>query len=397
MVVDRYDDRLKSSQHSDLEGPLERRSRLASLTLAGLVSFALPGCAPELGTPEERLQYALDHLVASDHRVPGAILVVHSPDLDFRGVAGSRSLDDGAPAIRVDDLFRAASVTKTFVSAGVLAEAEAGALSLDDALRMRLSADSLLALEGGGYDPDVITVRELLAHTAGIYDYTEAETFYSTIDADPSHRWTRAEQLALAMDEGEPLNEPGAAYAYGDTHYILAGEVLERSTGTGLAEALRGTLRFDALGLDATWLETLEDPPSTDAFDRLTHPYDGAVDTRDWDPSWDLYGGGGLATSADDLVRFIEALFDGEVLGDATLEEMLTVSDVSEGAFFGIDGALGINRFELDDGSVCWAGYGYFSTEMVYCPDYELAYATTLNQSEPRKPDAIDLAVLSEL
>lgn len=374
-------------------GRVTALQRLAAIAY-GVV--AISGCAGTSTTPEQRLQDALDDVVGSDARVPGAVLVARSPDLDFRGVAGARSLDEGAPAMRVDDLFRAASATKTFVAAAVIVRSEAGALSLDDPLRMRLSAESLLALERGGYDPDAMTVRQLLAHTAGIYDYTETDTFYATIDADPSHRWTRAEQLALAMDDGWVLNEPGDAYAYGDTHYILAGEVLERSTGAGLAEALRSTLRFDAIGLSSTWLESLEDPPAADAFERLSHPYDGDVDTRDWDPSWDLYGGGGLATSADDLARFIDALFDGELLGDAALDEMLTVSDVSEGAFFGIDGALGIARFYLDDGSACWAGYGYFGTAMVRCPALDLTYACTLNQSEPRDADAIDNAVLSE-
>lgn len=371
--------------------------RCARGPTTAMLGVALGGCSGEPTTLEERLQWTLDDLVARDERVPGAVLVVQSPELEFRGVAGARSLDEGSEALRVDDFFRAASATKTFVAAAVVARAEAGALSLDDPLRMRLSADSLLALEGGGYDPDVITVRELLAHTAGLYDYTETDAFYEAIHADPTHRWTRAEQLALAMDDGEKLNEPGDAYAYGDTHYILAGEVLERSAGTGLAEALRDALRFEALGLDSTWLESLEDPPAADAFDRLSHPYDGDDDTRGWDPSWDLYGGGGLATSADDLARFMAALFHGEVLGDAALDEMLAVPEVSEGAFFGIDGALGINRFELDDGSECWAGYGYFGTEVVYCPAHDLTYAATLNQSEAADPDAIDLAVLSEL
>ena len=100
---------------------------------------------------------------------------------------------------------------------------------------------------------------------------------------------------------------------------------------------------------------------------------------------------------ADDLLRFMRALFHGEVLGDAALEEMLAIPTVSEGAFFGIDGGLGINRFELDDGTECWAGYGYFGTAMVHCPDYDLTYASTMNQSEADDPDAIDVAVLSEL
>lgn len=346
-------------------------------------------------TPGEHLQAALDQVVRRDPRVPGAVLVAHGPDFDFAGVAGQFSFDDGARALRTDDLFRAASVTKTFVAAAVLKRQEAGALSVDDPLRQRLSAESLAALESGGYDPDAMTVGQLLTHTAGIYDYTEADAYYERIYADPSHRWTRAEQLAVAMSEGAPLNEPGAEYHYGDTHYILAAEVLERSTGEGLAESLRQTLDFAGNGLTDTWMETLETAPATDSLERLSHPYLGRDDTRSWDPSWDLYGGGGLDATAGDLVRFADALFDGRVFADPrTLDAMLTVPAVGEGEYFGIDGGVGINRFEYD-GAICWGGYGFFGTEMVRCPDLDLTWAATLNQAEPRHGDALGDAVLA--
>jgi D-alanyl-D-alanine carboxypeptidase len=354
------------------------------------------GCA-SAGNVEDRLQAALDTVVENDPKVAGATLVVRSPDFEFAGVSGKVSLDDGARALASDDVFRVASVTKSFVAAAVIAQAHEGILDLDDPVRTRLSDESITALVRGGYDVDAITVRQLLAHTAGIYDYTEAPSFYPTINANPSHRWTRAEQLQLAMDEGELLNTPGEAYAYGDTHYILAGEVLERATGLGLASSLRNVLGFDELGLDSTWLESMEETPDSGAMDRLTHPYDGRTDTRDWDASWDLYGGGGLVSSPADLATFFNALFSGDVLEGDALEEMLDVASVSKGAFYGIDGALGIARFRLDDGAECWAGYGYFGTTVSHCPDDELTYAYALNQSEPRAPDALDAAVLDEL
>lgn len=367
------------------------RRALAGSVAAGSLPLlvATTGCAPR-----GELQVAIEAIVDGDPTVPGVVLVARGPDLDFAGVAGFRSLDDDAEPMAVDDPFRAASCTKTFLSAALLRRQEEGALSLDDAIDQHLSAQSLTALEQGGYDPSRITLRHLLGHTAGIYDYTESEAYYEAIEKDPSHRWTRAEQLQIAMDEGAPLHAPGRAYAYGDTHYILAGEALERSTGAGLAESLRVTLDFAGLGLDGTWLESLEEPPSDDALDRLGHPYIGKQDTRHWDPSWDLYGGGGLDSTAADLVRFVDALFAGEVFDDdASLDEMLAVPEVAEGAFYGIDGALGINRFRAR-GEDCWAGYGYFGTELVRCPAHELTWAATLNQAEPRQVDAITEAVL---
>ncbi len=370
--------------------PTSRRALMVALSAAASpLLVATSGC-----TSGGELQVAIEAIVDDDPAVPGVVLVARGPDLDFEGAAGFRSLDDDAEPMAIDDPFRAASCTKTFLSAALLRRQEEGALSLDDSIDGHLSDKSIGALEDGGYDPGRITLRQLLGHTAGIYDYTEADAYYEAIEADPTHRWTRAEQLQIAMDEGEPLNQPGRAYAYGDTHYILAGEALERSTGAGLAESLRDTLDFAGLGLDGTWLESLEDPPSDDALDRLGHPYIGKQDTRDWDPSWDLYGGGGLDSTAADLAAFVDALFAGDVFADeASLDEMLEVPEVAEGAFYGIDGALGINRFRAG-GEDCWAGYGYFGTELVHCPAHALTWAATLNQAEPREPDAIAEAVL---
>lgn len=359
-------------------------------------TLALLACAPAAPiAPAEALQAALDDAVARDPRLPGVSLVVASPTFDFAGASGAVSLEPAAPEMTVGAPFRAASVTKSFVSAALLRLHERGALSLDDPLRTHLSGGSAAALERGGYDPDAITVRQLLAHTAGMFDYTATQGFQDQLAADPTHRWTRAEQLDLAMDEGEPLFAPGEGYAYGDTHYILAGEVLERATGVGLGPALRETLDYAALGLGDTWLESLEDPPTSDALDRLAHPYDGGIDTRDWDPSWDLYGGGGLVSTAGDLATFIEALVGGDLLGPAALSAMMEVDPVAEGAFFGIDGALGINGFDLPDGGRCWAGYGYFGTVAAHCPELGLTWAYTQNQANPRRPDAIDEEVLA--
>lgn len=341
---------------------------------------------------EARLVSAVDRILATDASLPGVAVWVHQGDAVIEVTRGRVSLADDARPLRADDLFRVASVTKTYVAAAAFRLHADGRLDLDDPVAEHLLPASVTALRDGGYDPDVITVRQLLHHTAGMFDYTEAPSFYATIDADPSHRWTRAEQLALAMDEGAPLAQPGAAYAYGDTHYILAAEVLETVTGKDLPGALRDALPGAALG--EVFFESLEAPPTEDALDRLSHPYVGDEDTRGWDPSWDLYGGGGLVGGVGDLGRFFDALIAGDVLPESAQRELLDVPQVAVGAYFGIDGGPGVNRFSLDDGTACWGGYGYFGTEVVACPDLDLTWAAAINQAEPRRPDAVSNRVL---
>jgi D-alanyl-D-alanine carboxypeptidase len=358
--------------------------------------LAVAACAPDPkpGGRAGSLQRGLSTLVARDPRVPGALLDVAADGVAFTGAAGALSLDRGARALQPDDLFRVASVTKTFVAVAALRAQEDGLLRLDDPISALLSSGSLRALEGGGYDPDAIQLRMLLAHTAGIYDYTESAAFYAVIADDPEHRWTRAEQLQLAMDEGRALHAPGEDYRYGDTHYILAAEALERATGLGLADALRAG--WAPLELPDTFLESLEPAPEG-ADARLSHPYFGRDDTRGWDPSWDLYGGGGLVSSTADLRRFFVALFGGELLGEAAMDELLTVPAVAEGAFYGIDGALGLGRFPLQGDGDCYGGYGLFSTEVVHCPGLGATWAGTQNQSNPRAPGGLTRLALGAL
>ena len=337
------------------------------------------------------LQHAIDRIYRQDDGIPGIVLVVQSPTRHVAATAGFLARD-GERKRRLEDPFRSASITKTLVSTALLMQQEDGRLSLDDPLSVRLSHESLQALRGDGYDPDRITLRHLLAHTAGVYDYTETPSFN---EAPPQHRWSRAEQIQLAMAEGNPLHQPGTAYHYGDTHYILAGEALERATGKDLATSLRPV--FQRAGMTQSWMESLEaSPPGVDA-DRLSHPYIGEEDTRFWDPSWDLWGGGGMVSTAGDLVAFMQALFGGDLFEDPdSLRQMMTVDPVAEGAFYGLDGALGINRFRVE-GVECWGGWGFFGTEMIHCPDKALTWAATLDQSEADNPDAITDAVLSHM
>lgn len=356
-----------------------------SFCIAFLVFPCLISCTAQVVevTSDDRattLQALLDDEI-SNSSIPGALLSVEAGDFTWSGAAG-RFGPSGERALAPSDLFRAASVTKTFTAAAVLVLVERGDIALDAPIRGLLRPSTTALLVDGGYDVDKISLRHLLTHTAGLFDYTETATFNQRVSDDPAHRWTRHEQVTLAMHEGAPLAAPGSAYAYGDTAYVLLGEVIEVATQGGLAEGLRSLLRFDRLGLADTWLESLEPGPAR-GFERLSHPLYGEVDTRSWEPSWDLFGGGGLVSSTQDLVRFMDALFAGQVFASpATLGLMLEVPAVAAGAFHNMDGAMGINRFEVG-GVTCYGGFGFFGTEVIHCPTLDLTFARTTNQAVP--------------
>lgn len=227
--------------------------------------------------------------------------------------------DADATALGAQHAFRIASNTKTFTAAAVLRLIEQGRLGLDDPLQSRLSAEEAAALQSAGYDTAAITLRHLLNHTSGLREHVD-EAYLQRSAAPERKQWTAQEQVERAMRAGPPLAAPGAEFHYSDTGYILLGNLIERSTGEPLPQALRELLDWPRLGLRQTWTEVRE----PDRAARVHQHWNGQ-DTYDWHASFDLYGGGGLVATPLDLARFTRALLRDEVFDDpASLQTMRT-------------------------------------------------------------------------
>jgi D-alanyl-D-alanine carboxypeptidase len=259
----------------------------------------------------------------------------------------------------------------------VLRLVEDGRLTLDDPIARHLSAATVALLRSGGYDVHAIRVRHLLQHTSGLYDYAEDPTFEAAVIANPRHRWSRAEQVRFAMTRGKALSRPGAEYHYSDTGYVVLGEMLERVTGRSLGDAYRRLLGFDRLGLDQTYLETLEPRPT--AVKPLAHQFLGSLDTTGFDPSFDLYGGGGLVSTVDDLARFYRALVGGRLFQRAaTLPTMLGKPGSTRPGDLG----MGIVALAVAGQGTCWGHGGFWGVVAAHCPRSGVTIASTVNQRE---------------
>jgi len=302
------------------------------LFLALLIGIVLGCSAPQAYSqqdPSERFQSILDNYVKTSTDIHGAILHVESPGMDVSW-AGASGIDNKTTesVLKADQPFRIASVTKTYVAAAIFRLIEEQKLHLNDPISQHIKSEHIEILEEDGYDLDAITLSHILTHTSGLYDYAVAnEAYGAEVVANPNKRWTRADQLKIAVQYGDSQGRPGYQFHYSDTGYILLGEAIESASGMPLAEALRSLLKFDSLGLDHTWLESLEPAPSN-VPDRV-HQYFQGMDTYSWDPSMDLYGGGGLVATASDLAKFYYHLFNGDVFNSqATLELMTSRGDL---------------------------------------------------------------------
>ncbi len=309
---------------------------------------------------------------------PGAILRVGVPGEThatvFRVASGPFAKGSSRPA-KPTDQFRTASITKTFTAVVALRLAEQGALRLDDPIAQYLSpslVDRLNVIDGVSRGRK-ITVRHLLTHTSGIYDYAMDQHYIGAVTKHPRKQWTGPEQVEFALSHGRPYGAPGETYGYADTNYVLLAMIIEQVTGQSLADSYR-TYILAPLDLKDTYLEGKQEPHGAG----VAHAYYGSIDTAGFNPSFDTNGGGGLVSTADDLATFITALLGGKIFADpATLATMLTPTEQSLAAGSGY--GCGIEVTER--GGVRWVGHSGFFSAFMYCaPGQGIVITGTLDQ-----------------
>ncbi|MFC1413487.1 serine hydrolase domain-containing protein [Streptacidiphilus sp. N1-12] len=249
---------------------------------------------------------------------PGVLVYARRGADAAAAAAGVADTASGEPA-RTGDRFRIASNTKSFVATVLLQLEAEGRLSLDDSVATWLPG----VVQGHGNDGTRITVRQLLNQTAGLYDPTTDPGFFAPYLQQ--HDWGyvyRPRQVVAAAVAHAPTGAPGAAWAYSNTNYLVAGLVIEAVTGHSPAEEIRRRILVP-LGMAHTSFP-ITDP---DIHGPHLHGYDlSGHDVTRFSPSYDWTAGAMISTLAD-LARFDRALFAGDLLPPAQQRELETPAD----------------------------------------------------------------------
>ncbi|WP_246268189.1 serine hydrolase domain-containing protein [Nonomuraea typhae] len=244
---------------------------------------------------------------------------------EWTGSAGVRKLGEAAKP-STEGHFRIGSATKTFTATLVLQLVADGTIGLD------APVDDYLP--GYGLDRR-ITVRMLLQHTSGVFNFTgeyyEDGTFAPGIpglgkewvEENESRTYRPEELVRLALSKPARF-EPGTGWSYANTNYVLARLLIEKVTGRSYGEQLR--LRIAGpLGLSGTVVP--EDSPEIP--EPHAHGYyryqDGeewkTADTTRFNPTW-ISAAGDMISTTRDLQAFMSALLGGKLLPADLLAEM---------------------------------------------------------------------------
>jgi D-alanyl-D-alanine carboxypeptidase len=243
----------------------------------------------------------------------------------------------------VTERIRIGSTTKTFTATVVLQLVAEHRIALDAPVARYLPG----VVDHNGYDGRRITVRQLLQHTSGLPDHTDALN-WDDIESLRYRRFTERELVDLAL----AMPHPETAWTYSTTNYVLAGMIVEKVTGHPIGEEItRRVIR--PLRLRNTYW------PGDAPRIRGPHPrgYLAGVDVTDF--SMSVGGAGGaLVSTLDDEDAFFRALLGGRLLPPAQLAEMTrTVPADPDRVWPGARYGLGLISTPLPCGGVFW-GHG---------------------------------------
>ncbi|MGW5657082.1 serine hydrolase domain-containing protein [Streptomyces humi] len=242
-------------------------------------------------------------------------------------------------AITTTDRFRVGSVTKTFSAVVLLQLADEHKLALDAPVNRYLP---------GLLPDDRITVRHVLSHRSGLYDYTN-DMFASSVSGFEAVRnkvFTYRQLVGLSLQKPR-TNAPGAAYSYSNTNFVVAGLLIEKITGHSVRTEYENRV-FKPLGLtDTFYVHPGTTIPGQHANGYLTADRAGAkpIDATEQTVSW-AQSAGAIISSTRDLNTFYSALAGGRLTSAAGLAEMERFTRVNSTTSYG----LGLRRRDLSCG-----------------------------------------------
>jgi D-alanyl-D-alanine carboxypeptidase len=297
---------------------------LVLLISIGNSTIAYADCMTGL---EKDLQATIDADRAK-FNIPGMEVSVLCPGErvphDF--VSGTTTIN-GNTLVTPKTLFQIGSETKSFIAVRLLQLEAEGYLSIDDPI--------------GKWLPQLnsswqkITIRQLLNHTSGIYNYTDVldVLVHQQDPFDFSYQWSAADLIALVTDK--PLYfAPGQGWHYSNTNYVLAGMIIEAATGHSVNQELSLRLIVPLQLRDTYYFQS---PYTNDAMQRMAHGYsergyfpDEPKDITSFNASWANAAGGMISTSHDTAL-WLRQLLQGSLLPRQQMKELLTFVDQHNG------------------------------------------------------------------
>ncbi|NER14708.1 serine hydrolase [Leptobacterium flavescens] len=325
-----------------------------------LLSFLLPSVHGQ--SLEEKIDRLLQEKYKTDG--PGATaLVAKNGKVIYSKAFGMADLELNVP-MKPEHIFEIGSITKQFTAVSVLMLVEQGKLNLDDEITV--------------FIPDYpthgkrITVHHLLTHTSGIKSYTSMPVLREIATKD----LTPMELIDVFKDE--PMDfDPGEAYRYNNSGYILLGYIIEKLSGESYANFIQKNI-FDKAGMNSSYY--------ANHFKLIKGRASGYMRSNEYINanyiSFSIpYAAGSLMSNTNDLLKWQQAINNNTFVKEETIKKAFTNYTLNNGEpiYYGYGWA--INEINGSPSREHGGGIFGFTTQGIYIPGQDVYVAVLTNCS----------------
>ena len=293
--------------------------------------------------------------MTADNQGMGSLAISQNGALVYQKSTGSSTINgEHHPPATAKTRYRIGSISKMFTAVMIFQLMDEHKLALDTKLSV--------------YYPqlpnaDRITISQMLDHRSGLHNFVRDSTYQT--DMVKPH--TEAEMIAMFTADQSDF-EPDSKADYSNTNYVLLGYIVEKLTNMSYAQALKQKVSIK-IGLTDTY------------YGSKINTLKGEADSYQYKNGWQpvpetdismVGGAGGIVSTPADLIKFINALFNGKLVSEVDLSLMKTFRN-----------GFGMGMFQLPFGTKKAFGHNGdidgFSSVVGYFPEQKMAYAYCAN------------------
>ena len=304
----------------------------------------------------------------NNNKFMGSVAVSKQGEIIYLKSTGFSDTENNLKANK-NSKYRIGSISKTFTSVLILKAVEEKKLTLNQSIDKFFPSVK---------NADKITVKHLLNHRSGIFNFT-SNSDYFTWNTQPKTE----KEIVEIISRSDCEFEPDSKTKYSNSNFVLLTYILEKEYQKSYSELLQEHI-IHPLRLQNT------------IYGRKIFPNKNECKSYHFNGNWELepetdmcipLGAGGIVSTPSDLTRFSDSLFGGKLLNDKNLELMKII----------IDGyGIGLIQVPFYDK----IGFGHtgsidgFRSAFFYFKDGDISYALTSNATNYENNE-ISIAVLS--
>ncbi len=298
----------------------------------------------------------LFNVLSSNNKMMGSFSILKDGDAIYNKSIGYQYITENSKReATIDSKYRIGSITKTFTSAMIFQLVDEKKISLDDKL--------------SSFYPQIpnaskISISNLLNHTSGLFNITRDPNIGSWL-----YQASSENQMLSRIQTHKIDFEPGEKMEYSNTNYILLGYILEKIEKNTYKNILEKRI-VDKLKLKNTYYGdaiNIEDNECQSYYYKK-----GELKKVKEEHLSNPGGAGAIVSNPSDLVVFMDALFGGKLMSEASFNKMREVRD-EMGSGIGTGERNGLTIWG-HDGSI-----GGFQSFVLYIPEMKTALAITAN------------------